>query len=151
MKHIYSFIQGWKDFVPAKIRKRRRPFCRAQFEDWKSVMDKARIWIKDQLPQNTRATNPQTVSCKLRGEINVNLHDILQAGPFSSQSTSWHFSVKSEHYEQSSQQIIEACHLTCQLGTLTKVRPLEFDNVKYVRGHNQYFFNPYQLKVLVNR
>ncbi len=74
-------------------------------------------------------------------------HITLQAGPFSisSQSTSWHLSVKSEHYEQNSQQIIEACHLTCQLGTLTEVRPLEFDNVKYARGYNQYFFIPYQL------
>ncbi len=37
----------------------------------------------------------------------------LQAGPFSisNQSTSWHLSVKSEHYEQNSQQIIEACHV----------------------------------------
>ena len=71
----------------------------------------------------------------------------LEAGPFSisSQSTSWHLSVKSEHYEQSSQQMIEACHLTCQLGTLTEVRPLEFDNVKYARGHNQYLFTSYQL------
>ncbi len=25
------------------------------------------------------------------------------------------------------------------------IRPLEFDNVKYARGHNQYFFTPYQL------
>ncbi len=53
--------------------------------------------------------------------------------------------MKSEHYEQSSQQIIDACHLTCQLGTLTEVRPLEFDNVKYARGHCQYFSTPYQL------
>ncbi len=74
-------------------------------------------------------------------------HYILQAGPFStsSQSTSWQLSVKSEHYEQSSQQIIEACHLTCQLGALTGVMPLGFDNVKYARGHNQYLFTPYQL------
>ncbi len=54
--------------------------------------------------------------------------------------------MKSEHYEQSSKQIIEACNLTSQLGTLTEViRPLDFDNVKYARGHNQYFFAPYQL------
>ena len=68
----------------------------------------------------------------------------LQAGPFSisSQSTSWHHSVKSEHYEQSSQQITGACHLTCQLGTLM-VLPL--DNVKYARGQNRYIFTPYQL------
>ena len=35
--------------------------------------------------------------------------------------------------------------MTCQLGALTEVRPLEFDNVKYARGHNQYIFTPYQL------
>ncbi len=35
--------------------------------------------------------------------------------------------------------------MTSQLGTLTEVRPLEFDNVKYARGHNQYIFTPYQL------
>ncbi len=40
---------------------------------------------------------------------------------------------------------MQACHLTCQLGALTEVRPLEFDNVKYARGHNPYFFTPYQL------
>ncbi len=57
----------------------------------------------------------------------------LQAGPFSipSQSTSRHLSVKSVHYEKCLQQIIEACHLTCQLGTLTELRHLEFDHVKY--------------------
>ncbi len=83
----------------------------------------------------------------LGGRIQVNNVITLQAGPFSisSQSTSWHLSVKSEHYEQSSQQIIEACHLICQLGALAEVRPLEFDNVKYARGHIQYFFTPYQL------
>ncbi len=37
----------------------------------------------------------------------------LQAGPFS-------ISNQSEHYEQNSQQIIETCHLTCQLGALTE-------------------------------
>ncbi len=31
----------------------------------------------------------------------------------SNQSTSWHLSVKSENNKQNSQQIIEACHLTC--------------------------------------
>ncbi len=35
--------------------------------------------------------------------------------------------------------------MTCQLGTLTEVRPLDFDNVKNARGHKQYFFTPYQL------
>ena len=37
--------------------------------------------------------------------------------------------------------------MTCQLGTLTEVRPLELDNVKYARGHDQYFSTPHQLKV----
>ena len=40
---------------------------------------------------------------------------------------------------------MQACHLTCQLGTLAEVSPLEFDNVKYVRGHNQYCITLYQL------
>ncbi len=31
------------------------------------------------------------------------------------------------------------------MGTLTEVRHLELDNVKYARGHNQYIFTPYQL------
>ncbi len=46
----------------------------------------------------------------------------LQAGLscISNQLASWHLSVKSEHYDQSSQQIIESCHLTCQLGALTE-------------------------------
>ena len=26
-----------------------------------------------------------------------------------------------------------------------EVRPLDFDNVKYAKGHNQYVFTPYQL------
>ncbi len=44
----------------------------------------------------------------------------LQAGlsSISNQLASWHCSVKSEHYDQSSQQIIESCHLTCQLDAL---------------------------------
>ncbi len=33
---------------------------------------------------------------------------------------SWHLSDKLKHYDQSSQQIIESCHLTCQLGALTE-------------------------------
>ena len=37
------------------------------------------------------------------------------------QSTSWHLNVKSEHHEQNSQQLIESCHLTCQLGALAEV------------------------------
>ena len=45
---------------------------------------------------------------------------------------------------------MQACHLTCQLGIYsisTEERPLEFDNVRYATGHNQYFFTPYQLTV----
>ncbi len=34
--------------------------------------------------------------------------------------------------------------MTCQMGILTEVRPLEFDNVTYARGHSQYLFIPYQ-------
>ncbi len=50
------------------------------------------------------------------------IHYTLQAGlsSISNQLVSWHLSVKSEHYDQSSQQIIESCHLTCQLGALTE-------------------------------
>ncbi len=30
-------------------------------------MDKARTWLANQVPEETRVTNLQTVSCKLRG------------------------------------------------------------------------------------